>query len=162
MKTRRDANGDPRTPANLAAFDKILALSNVILDARRRGQRDVESAAVLHDALLEHYPEYVHKIAAARRNRSSAIIAFNPDLALINVAEEIDWWTSRGGPYRGPRAVFFQGSPEEFAWEAGAPAYVYADRTWEGLVQRSDTWRRHGIVVYVDPHVGDRPRRRRP
>lgn len=141
-RTARDANSDPRLPENREAFRRIISLSRRIHVLMRSGDDAAGERAVLHDALLEYYPEYGHKINAIP---GGYFIAFNPHLALQNHREELAWAREAGTPYRGMRSVFFEGSIMDLLG-----ARVPGHRTWEARYgHRPATWYRHGIVVFT-------------
>ena len=152
----RDATTDPRLPENRRAIRAIALLARHVHELERRGLPSEDERAVLHDALLDYYPEYNHKIEAAALFDDETIIAFNPRLAIENYREELRWWRDLGRPYRGPRAVFFEGKPEAFDWKDGRPFRVRSHYTWEGRYgRRPTTWPQHGVVVFVAPELDD-------
>ena len=154
----RDAATDPRLPENRRVIQVIALLARRIRELERHSLPSEDERAVLHDALSVYYPEYNHKIEAVARNSADdeTIIAFNPQLAIENYREELRWWRDRGGPYRGPHAVFFEGKPEAFDWKNGRPFRVRSHYTWEGRYgRRPTTWSQHGVVVYVAPELVD-------
>ena len=139
MNRRRDANDN--SEASERAFRDIVRLAYKIRRQRWTGNIDRSDAIVLHDALLEYYPQYRYRVedAAHAKKNGKGIVAFNIASALKNHRDELRVRKATGSPYRGPREIFHEAEAINVFWIDSVPVYPFG----------GPTWRRHGIIVFA-------------